>query len=179
MTKYAKTYGGALYDLAAEENLTKDILADLAQVLAVNKEIPEYTKLLQSPSIDKNEKHRLLDEAWAGHIHTYTLNFMKILCDKEKYTEICDCEKEFHSRFNDDNNILVVKAVTAAPISDELREKLAKTLAEKTKKTVELNVTVDETLIGGMKLEYDGKLLDSTVSYHIDAIKNMLRGNLN
>lgn len=179
MTKYAKTYGGALYDLAAEDHLTKEILGDLSKVLAVLNEFPDYIKLMQTPSVQKSEKHDLIDEAWKGNLNPYTINFMKLLCDNGKFSEIKSCEEEYHRRFNEDHNIIVAHAVSAAPISDELKEKLVKALAAKTQKTVELTVTVDESLIGGMKLELEGVQLDGTVSYHLGAIKNLLKGNLN
>ena len=50
MTRTAKTYGGALYDLAQEEHLEDAILADLAGVRAVLDENPDYLRLLCTPS---------------------------------------------------------------------------------------------------------------------------------
>ena len=74
MTRTAKTYGGALYDLAQEEHLEDAILADLAGVRAVLDENPDYLLLLCTPSVPKEERRGLLDEAWrpgavrpAGH----------------------------------------------------------------------------------------------------------------
>ena len=81
MTRTAKTYGGALYDLAQEEHLEDAILADLAGVRAVLDENPDYLRLLCTPSVPKEERRGLLDEAWRGNVHPYVLNFMKLLCD--------------------------------------------------------------------------------------------------
>ena len=51
MTKTAKIYGDSLYDLAAEEKLTEEILPQMEQVAVLFKENPDYLTLLSEPSI--------------------------------------------------------------------------------------------------------------------------------
>ena len=42
MTKTAKIYGDSLYDLAAEEKLTEEILPQMEQVAVLFKENPDF-----------------------------------------------------------------------------------------------------------------------------------------
>ena len=63
-SKTSITYGGALYDLAKDEGLSAQILADLGAFAAVFRENPDYRRLLTEPSIPKAEREALLDEAW-------------------------------------------------------------------------------------------------------------------
>lgn len=79
-SKTSITYGGALYDLAKDEGLSAQILADLGAFAAVFRENPDYRRLLTEPSIPKAEREALLDEAWKDALHPYTLNFVKLLC---------------------------------------------------------------------------------------------------
>ena len=51
MTKTAKIYGDSLYDLAAEEKLTEEILPQMEQVAVLFKENPDY---LSRPSRKQN-----------------------------------------------------------------------------------------------------------------------------
>ena len=48
MTKTAKIYGDSLYDLAAEEKLTEEILPQMEQVAVLFKENPDYLTLLST-----------------------------------------------------------------------------------------------------------------------------------
>lgn len=106
MTRTAKTYGGALYDLAQEEHLEDAILADLAGVRAVLDENPDYLRLLCTPSVPKEERRGLLDEAWRGNVHPYVLNFMKLLCDNGTLRELSGCAQEYRRRYNAAHDIL-------------------------------------------------------------------------
>ena len=61
-----------------------------------------------------------------------------------------------------------------APLSEELENRLNSMLEKKTGKKVELSVTVDESLIGGMRLDLDGVQSDNSISYHLEAIRKLL-----
>ena len=123
-SKTSITYGGALYDLAKDEGLSAQILADLGAFAAVFRENPDYRRLLTEPSIPKAEREALLDEAWKDALHPYTLNFVKLLCANGTVSQLPDCETVYRARYNEDNNILAVTAVSAAPMREELQEKL-------------------------------------------------------
>ena len=78
ISKTAMTYGGALYDLAREESLEEQILGELHAVSDLFRQNPEYTKLLMEPSIEKQERAKLIDEAWGGSVHPYTQIFVAL-----------------------------------------------------------------------------------------------------
>lgn len=178
MTRTAKTYGGALYDLAREEQLETVILHDLLGIAEVLKSEPDYLRLLCTPSIAKDERRGLLDEAWRGRIHLYTLNFLKLLCDNGTLRELSGCTEEFRRRYNAAHGILEVRAVTAVALAPALREKLRRKLEEMTGKTVELSTRVDENVLGGVMLELPDRQLDGTVASHLEQIQKILRNTV-
>ena len=93
-SKTSITYGGALYDLAKDEGLSAQILADLGAFAAVFREDPDYRRLLTEPSIPKAEREALLDEAWKDALHPYTLNFVKLLCANGTVSQLPDCDRQ-------------------------------------------------------------------------------------
>ena len=56
MTKIGKIYGGALYELAAEEGLEAQMLEELEQVEQLFAAWPDYEKLLALPSVPKAQR---------------------------------------------------------------------------------------------------------------------------
>lgn len=95
MTKTAKIYGDSLYDLAAEEKLTEEILPQMEQVAVLFKENPDYLTLLSEPSIPKTERVGLLDKAFEGQLSLYLLNFLKLLCESGMLREYRDSCRQF------------------------------------------------------------------------------------
>lgn len=174
MTKYAKTYAGALYDLASEEHLEEEILKDLSLVCSTLKEMPEYRRLLMTPAISKEERKSLIKEAWQDNIHRYSLNFLYMLCDGESVSELPDCETEFRNRYNTDKGIVEVLVTSAVPLSEEQKKKLAAAVEKKTGKTAVFREKVDASVIGGLKLQLAGMQYDNTIAYHLGNIAQLL-----
>ena len=178
MTQAANTYAQALYDLAREENLGKTILEELAVLKGVFAENPQYSKLLSAPDIPKQERCGILDEAFRGKVNPYVLNFMKILTEKGYIRFFPDCCDAYRGFYNEDNGILVVKAVSAVALSDAQKQKLAAKLEANTGKQIDLQCSVDAAQLGGLRLSYSGKQVDGTVKNRMDAIAKLLKNTV-
>ena len=175
MTQTGSVYGEALYSLALEENLTGRILEELSVLNQCLTDEPEFIRLLSSPNLSKQERCAVLDDSFRGKVHAYVLNFMKILTEKGYMKHFSDCCKAFEDHYNLDNGILPVTAVTAVALSQVQAEKLSEKLSRVTGKQVKLLRRVDPSVLGGVRLDYDGKRLDDTVSHRMDAIRGLLK----
>ena len=178
MTQVGSVYGEALYVLALEEGLTGSLLAELNVLQESFHETPDFIRLLSSPNLTKQERCQILDDSFRGNVHPYVLNFLKILTEKGYMKHFYDCIKTFEGLYNRDNGILPVTAITAVPMSGEQTEKLAAKLSRVTNKQVKLLNKVDPSVLGGVRLDYDGKRLDDTVSHRMDAITKALKGTV-
>ncbi len=178
MTQTAKIYGGALYDLAKEEHLTEQILSDLNLVCSVADAERDYLRLLCTPSVPKPDRRQLIDEAWRGNIHDHTRNFLKLLCDNGTLRELHACKEAFAERYRDEHGIILVCAVSAVELSEPLKEKLRIKLQAMTGKTIELSTRVDETLLGGIRLELPDRQLDGSVRFHLEQVQKLLQNTV-
>ncbi|MBQ1385126.1 MAG: ATP synthase F1 subunit delta [Firmicutes bacterium] len=177
ISRKAKTYGSSLYDLAAEEGLEDRILSDMQALSSAARDIPGYVRLLSSPAVPLEERKGLVREAWEGSIHPYSLNFACLLLDHGMADELCQCAEEYKNRYDDAHGILQVTAVSAVPLSSEERERLVRAIETRTGKKAELTEKTDSSLIGGMRLEMDGKAYEGSVSSHLDALRRLLEDN--
>ena len=178
MTQAGSVYGEALYTLALEEGLTENLLAELTVLQESFRETPDFIRLLSSPNLSKKERCQIIDDSFRGKVHAYVLNFLKILTEKGYMKHFYDCFKTFEDLYNRDNGILPVTAITAVSMSDAQVEKLTEKLSRITEKQVKLLNKVDPSVLGGVRLDYDGKRLDDTVSHRMDAITKALKGTV-
>ena len=178
MTEIANVYGGALYDLAKDENLTEKIGDQLKTLDQAFVQEPAFIGLLSSASLTKPERVQVIEDSFRSNFHPYVLNFMKILTEKGYIRHFSGCCKVYRDRYNTDNGILPVTAVTAIPLSDVLRKKLADKLSTVTGQKIELPCKVDPDCLGGVRLDYDGKRLDDTVSHRLDSVRGLLKNTV-
>ena len=174
MTEVGNVYGESLYELARDESLTSLIGEQLAVLQTVFQQEPDFIRLLSSPNLTKAERCQILDDSFRGKVHPYLLNFMKILTEKGYMRYFSDCCDAYTEHFDQDNGILRVTAVTAVAMSSEQEAKLKEKLSRTTGKEIVLRNRIDPRVYGGVRLDYDGRRLDDTVSHRMDAIRDLL-----
>ena len=175
MTHTARIYGSSLYDLAAGENLTEVMMEQTGQVRELFRENPEYVQLLSEPSIPKEERTGLIETAFGTQAERYLVNFLKLLCERNILREFAGCCDEFTRRYNADHNIAEA-VVTSAVTLDEAQIKALKDKLEQISgRNVALRQTKDPAVLGGIRVELDGKQLDGTVKRRLDGISRKLK----
>lgn len=178
MTEVGTVYGQALYDLAKQENLDAQILSQLTVLDKSFLEEPEFLRLLRAPSLSKEERCQIVDTSFRGKVHPYVLNFLKILTEKGYSRHFFHCVEAYRKSYHTDHNILPVTAVTAVALTGEQTEKLQSKLCSLTGKTVELTNRIDPSILGGVRLDYDGQRLDDTILHRLDAVRSLLKNTV-
>lgn len=179
MTELSKVYGGALFDLSAEENISEEILSQFKVLNECFAQNPDFAKILDAPNIKKEEKLKMLDECFADKINERLLSFIKILCEKGIAGYFADAYKEFCRRYNTANNIMDITAVSAAALNEKQMQSLMDKLNSMySGKTINLSVKVEPQLIGGMRLELEGKQLDGSVKANLAGIKSKITATM-
>lgn len=169
-----KEYAKALFLLAEEKGAVQPILSDLKQAKEALAAEPDYVALLDSPSLSREEKDTLIDEAFAS-VDKDLCSFLKILCTKHALYTIARITDAYEALCDEAMGIIRAEAITAAPLSDAQSEKLKKQLEQKTGKTVILTNTIDSTVLGGVKLRYMGKQLDGSLRSRLESIRQSLQ----
>lgn len=174
MTQTARLYGGSLYELAAEEQLTDIILEQMQEIRKIFRENPEYLKLLKEPSIPKDKRTGLIEEAFGNQAERYLVNFIKILCERNILAEYFGCCEEFTRRYNVDHNIAEAVVTSAVKLSEEQLAALKEKLEKLSGKKISLLQKTDASVLAGLRVELEGKQLDGTVQGRLAGISRKL-----
>ena len=178
MSKVGTAYAQGLYSLAAEENLTQSILQQLQVLEQAFSAEPDFVRLLAAPNLSKQERCQILDDSLREKVHPYVLNFLKILTEKGYIRHFSDCCHAYEQQYNADHDILVVRAVTAQPMTDAQQQRLQQKLCELTGKTVLLKTGIDPDVLGGVRLDYNGKCVDGTVRNRMEKMRALLQNTV-
>ena len=178
MSQAANNYGQALFELAKEENLDTVILEQMEVLNVSFSQEPGFLRLLAAPNLSKTERCDILDDSFRGKVEPYVLNYLKILTEKGYMRYFDQCVKSYRELYNRDNGILPVTAVTAVPMTDKQEKALTMKLQSITGKRIELVAKLDPKVLGGVRLDYDGKRVDDTVAHRLDAVRNMLKNTV-
>ncbi len=174
MTETGALYGKSLYDLAASESLSDEIMKQLELVQGLFRENEDYIRLLQEPSIAKKERLALLDQAFGEALHPYLLNFLKILTEKGILREYYSCAENYRRLYCKDQGIADAKVTSAATLEPEQLRLLQEKLESISGKKVLLQQKIDPSVLGGLLVEMDGRQYDGTVKGRLSDLRRKL-----
>lgn len=178
MSHAAGVYGQGFYALAKEEALEEAILQELDLLKTAFAEEPDFIKLLSSANVPKAERITVIDSSFRGKVQPYVLNFLKLLTEKGYIAHFADCCETYRDLYNGDHGILQVQAVSAIALTENQKQQLTDKLSAITGKTVDLVCKVDKSVLGGIRLNYNGTQVDGTVQSRLQAIEKRLKNTV-
>lgn len=177
--RLAARYAKSLVGLAVEKNQLEVVHADMKYLEAVCHNSREFVNMLRSPIIKADAKSKIIEAVTAGKVSEMTAAFNKLLAIKGRESELPEIITAFIAQYNAIKGISKATLVTATELSADLKNAIeAKLTGEAKLKAVELHTKVDESIIGGFMLEFEGKLIDASVARDLRDIKKQFNKNI-
>ena len=175
----AKRYAKALYELGQEEGLEQKFLEDLQNMALIVDQSSEFRSMMESPLYDIILKKRILKDVVSKiGVSEYTTNFLNILLDKDRFVFLADIKDTFKQILDAASGKVRAIITSAAELDEAQLERIAKTLSEVVKKEVDVAVTIEPSLIGGVIAEVEGMVYDGSVRKQISRLKQSLKGEI-
>ncbi len=168
-TRYAKS----LLDIAVEQNSLDATLKDMRVMNEVCIASHEFEIMLRSPVIKGDKKLGVILAVLASQgISELTKAFIKLLVTKGRESNLPDISEAFINQYNELKRIRTVKLKTAAPMSEAILSGIQKKVAAfMPDDTMNMETSVDESLLGGFVLEVGDKLFDASVKKSLNEFK--------
>jgi F-type H+-transporting ATPase subunit delta len=99
---------------------------------------------------------------------------LRLLVDKDRESVLEEAFEVFVQRAEDDAGVVKVELATAVPVPDAMRDRLVESLESSLGKKVELTLTVDETVLGGVKLRIGDRIADASLRHRLEGLRARL-----
>lgn len=174
MTETSKEYALALFTLAAEENMLTEVSEGLKLVISQLRSNPDYVDFLASPNISVNDRLSALDDAFGEAVCEYVLSFLKILCQKGSIRSVYKIVSDFDDMFKASQGIATARVISAVPLKKAEKEKLKAKLEKMCGKKVEMECIHSSSVLGGIIVYVDGRVLDGSLRRRLHDIKEVI-----
>ena len=174
MSQSEREYAQALFELSVEENATKQYQSALDTIDELLKDNPDYIELLACPATPLDERLSAIEQAFGASMPEYIVFFLKILCQNAKIRSLPACINEFRTMASAYSDTSVANIYSAIPLSAKQQQDICKKLEKLTNKSIEPNYIINESLIGGLKIEIDSKTFDGSIAHRLEQIKDVM-----
>jgi len=172
----ANRYAKALFDVALEEKTDlPQVDRDLAAVVDMMKGSPELALVAGRGSVTDAQRKAMIESVGAAmSLSTVVTKMLVLLANSGKLNLVPDLAVSFRERLLAHQNIVRADVTSAAPLSPEKTKALEESLAKVTGKKVELSVTVDPGLLGGVVARIGSTVYDGSVKTQLQRMRQEL-----
>ena len=174
MTEVIKEYAEALFILALEGNKEKEYMKALEEALNVFESEPDYTDFLSTPGIPLGERVGAIEAVFGGNLPSDVVSFMQLLCEKGRIVSFKSCVNEYRNLLLAKENITSAFVTSATRLTEDEKTALRRKLEKISGNTVELHLSVDESLLGGLMVEMNGTVMDGTLRQRLREVKEVM-----
>ncbi len=167
-----KSYAEALFQVARAEETQDRVEEELTRLnksLDSNAELREF---LSDPKISADGKKSALFEIFGGKISPITLHWINMIVDQGRQRRLPTIMEAFFTLAQEAREKVTAEVITSLPLSEDQADRLAQELSKITRKRVFLKPTVDESILGGVIVKIENKVIDGSVKHRLQEMKN-------
>ena len=170
------SYAQALLDLAGDNaDAVGQELGEINQIVADNKTFSAY---LADPSIAKPDRAGLLSRIFQGKVSQLLWNFIGVLNLKNRLKDLPGIAAAYKTVLDKKQGNVDVELTTAHALSDDQVMAAKEKISAALKKNAMVKTVVDDAIIGGVIVRVGDKLLDASVRYQLQAMKEQLMAKM-
>jgi F-type H+-transporting ATPase subunit delta len=173
--KAASQYAEAIFEIASKtEGLPEKMADELDAVNRVIKDAPDLHLIFGHPSIASEKKKVLLSSLFSKKVDELTFRLLELLTERRRLRLLPQIEQQFKLRLNAKKQIITAKLIGSDPLSDSDIANVKARLTEHLGKRLELEMSVDKSIIGGFVLRLGDQVIDGSLKGKLRAIEKML-----
>jgi F-type H+-transporting ATPase subunit delta len=168
----AGRYATALFELALESKAVDQLQADLKAFDALVASSPDLTRLVRSPVFAADEQAKalaaVLDKAGIKGI---AANFLRVVAGNRRLFAVREMIRGFNGLVARHKGEVTAQVTVAAQLSDARMGEIRDALRQVTGKDVQVDVDVDPSIIGGLKVKLGSRMIDASLRTKLNSIK--------
>ena len=176
MAGVAGRYASALLETANEQGQLAAIEADIDTVQGALAESDDLRRMVRSPVFSAEDQAKALD-ALLGRIgvNPLTLNFFKELARNRRLFAAEDIIRAFKALAAEARGEVQAEVTSAVALNDSQLDALKEQLKNSVGKDVQLEATVDPSLLGGLIVKIGSRMIDSSLKTKLATLNTRMK----
>lgn len=172
----AARYATAIFEIAKENNDLGGLESSLNDLAGALGESADLRDLIVSPLYTRGDQFAAIT-AIAGKMELAPVlsQALGLMAQKRRLFVVPQLIAALHALIADERGEVTAEVASAKALTKAQTEKLAKTLASRFGKTVNVNATVDESLIGGLVVKVGSKMIDTSIRSRLASLQNAMK----
>ena len=173
----AERYSLALYELANESNLLKQIESQSLSILDLIDSSEDFSNLIKDPTNSQEDLIKIINNISNNNKFENLLkNFLSFLIIKRRFFYVDQILKSFIETCSKKRGELKAELKSAKELSDDEISKITDELTQNFSSKIKLNYKYDKSLIGGLVVQVGSTMVDTSIKNKLQQIENRMIG---
>ena len=170
----ARPYAVAAFNLAKEKKALKE-WSEMLKFLAQVSQDERMHTFINDSKVSDEEREKSLIKIAAKRLNEYGENLIKLLIEYKRVNLLPEISLAFEALKATDEGTLEAEIIVASKPTDKEVDSLVKSLEKKFNKKIEAKVTIDEAIIGGIKVIVGDTVIDASVREQLQNLAYALK----
>ena len=170
----AVAYARSLLELADERKQMEqadDELRALRDVIEAN---PTFRAFLRDPGIGEQERADTLTRVFGGKLSPLAMNFLGVVNAHGRMGMIEEIARAYDELLDERLGKIEVDVTVAQRLGPDQLEQVRRSVSSALKKDAVVHQYVDESIIGGIVLRVQDRLIDASVRAHLEGMRSRM-----
>ena len=170
----ASQYAQALLDLANERQQQRAVAEEMRGIKEVVDSSPVLAAFIRDPGISETERDGMLQRIFANRVSPLVFNTMRVLNGKGRLGLLGQVAELYQDLLDEQMGKIEVDVTVAQRLDPGTLEEVRQRISAALKKDAIVHQFVDESIIGGLVLRVEDKLIDGSVRAQLERMKRKL-----
>jgi F-type H+-transporting ATPase subunit delta len=172
----AGRYATALFEIARDGELLDEVERDLREIETIHANSADFREILANPVYTREEHARALAAlAQAMGLGTTVTSTLGLLAANRRLVALPGIIAQVKALIAEHRGEVTAEVTAARKLTPEQTDSLTAKLRQSVGKDVKLDVTVDESLIGGLVVKVGSRMIDTSIRSKLAQLQNVMK----
>lgn len=164
-------YAQGIFEIARGEGELETVEAELLAIATALETAPELRASLTDPALPLERKLGIIDELVGGRASSLTLGLVRFMVGQDHASDLPAIAMALAEAAASSRDKALAEVRSAIPLNDETVKRLAAALGRATGKKVEIRVSVDPSVIGGIVARVGDTVIDGSIAKSFESVR--------
>ena len=171
----AKSYSQALYELASEEKKLNDVEDHVVSILKLISQSRDFNSLIKNPTNKQDDQLNSINIIFERfNLNNLLKKFLNFLVIKRRFFYVEKILKDFVMICSKNRGEISAKLTVAKELNENEINKIKDELSQNFGSNVKLNYNYDPNLIGGLIMQVESVMIDTSIKNKLQQIENKM-----
>jgi F-type H+-transporting ATPase subunit delta len=170
----ATTYARSLLELAREKDQAEPIGEELGDLRKLVESNPTFAEFLANPGVSEAERGEVLGRVFEGRVSPLLMNFLRVLNAHRRLGLLAPISEAYDDLLDELLGKVEVDVIVAERLTPEELEQVRRRVAQALGKEPVLHQYVDESIIGGLVLRVQDRLIDASIRSQLRLLREQM-----